>query len=64
MGTTEIIYCIVGNPARNLTTGQLMPDFTVSHAEADDTTMFTIFHHLRSEGYTEPVTIDTEDTDN
>ena len=60
---TEIIYCVVGSPAKNLSTDQVMPDLTCFHAEAD-TAMFTIYNQLRSAGYTATVVLDTEDTDN
>lgn len=61
--STEIIYCVVGSTAKNLTTGMLMPQFTFSHAEAD-TVIFTTYSVLRSNGYTSPVVLDTKDTDN
>ena len=60
---TEIIYCVVGSPAKNLSTDQLMPDLTCFHAEAD-TALFTIYDQLRSAGYSAAVVLDTEDTDN
>ena len=59
----EIIYCVVGSNAKNLTKGQLLPYLTCLHAEAD-TAMFTIYSLLRSEGYKEAVVLDTEDADN
>ena len=58
----EIIYCVVGSSAMNLTSGKLMPEFKCYHAEAD-TAMFTVYSVLRSEGYTAAVILDTEDTD-
>ena len=61
--STEIIYCVVGSTAKNLTTGKLVPEFTCVHAEAD-TVMFTIYNALWSDGYTAVVVLDTEDTDN
>ena len=61
--STEIIYCVVGNTAKKLTTGKLVPEFTCSHAKAD-TARFTIYNALRSDGYTAAVVPDTEDTDN
>jgi hypothetical protein len=61
--STEIIYCVVGSTAKNLTTGKLVPELTCSHAEAD-TAMLTIYSVLRSDSYTAAVVLDTEDTDN
>ena len=59
----EIIYCVVGSTPKNLTSGKLMPELTCFQAEAD-TAIFTTYSILRSEGYTEAVVVDTEDTDN
>ena len=39
-----------------------MPDLTTNHAEAD-TAIFTVYTVLRSQGYTSPVVLDTEYTD-
>ena len=61
--STEIIYCVVGRTAKNLTTDKLVPELTCSHAEAD-TAMLTIYSVLRSNSYTAAVVLDTEDTDN
>ena len=60
---TEIIYSVVGNTAKNLTTGEDVPQFGCLHAEAD-MAIFTIYSVLRSDGYTAAVVLDTEDTDN
>ena len=60
---TEIIYCIVGSSAKNLTTSEDVPELACFQAEAD-TAMFTIYSVLRSDGYTAAVVLDTEDTDN
>ena len=59
----EIIYCVVGSNAKNLTTNEVVPEFECLHAEAD-TVMFTIYSVLWSNGYTEAVVLDMEDTDN
>jgi len=59
----EIIYCVICSNSKNLTTGQIVPEFSCSHVEAD-TAMFTVYSVLRSSGYANPVIIDTEDTDN
>ena len=59
---TEIIYCVVGSTAKNLTTNEVMPEFECIHAEAD-IVMFTTYSVLRSNGYAEAVVLDTEDTD-
>ena len=40
-----------------------MPELTYYHTEAD-TAMFTIYNILRLQGYSSPVILDTEDTDN
>lgn len=61
--TSELIYCVVGKPAKNLTTDEVLQNLTCAHAEAD-TALFTLYGKLRSEGYSEAVVIDTEDTDN
>ena len=60
---TEIIYCVVGSTAKNLTTDEVVPEFECLHAEAD-TAMFTIYSVLHSNSYAEAVVLDTEDTDN
>ena len=60
---TEIVYCVVGSYARNLTTGEDMPELLCFQAEAD-TAMFTMYSALRSDGYKAAVILDTEDTDN
>ena len=59
----EIIYVVVCNSAKNLTTGKLMPEYACSHAEAD-TAMFTIYNSIRLNGYKKAAILDTEDTDN
>ena len=59
---TEIIYCVVGSSARNLTTRDNMPEFSCFQAEAD-TAMFTVYSKLQLHGNTAPVVLDTEDTD-
>jgi len=59
--STEIIYCVVGSTAKNLTTGKLVPELTCSHAEVA-TTMLTVYSVLRSDSYTAAVVLDTEDT--
>jgi len=38
----EIIYCVVGSTAKNLTTDEVVPEFECIHVEAD-TAMFTIY---------------------
>lgn len=60
---TEIVYCVVGSYARNLTTGKDLPELLCFQAEAD-TAMFTMYSVLRSEGYKAAVILDTEDSDN
>ena len=60
---TQLIYCVVGKPAKNLTTDELLQNLKCAHAEAD-TALFTLYGKLWSEGYSEAVVIDTEDTDN
>lgn len=60
---TEIVYCVVGSYARNLTTGEDVPELLCFQAEAD-TAMFTMYSALRSDGYKAAVILDTEDTDN
>lgn len=59
----QLIYCVVGGIAKNLTTATLVPEFQCSHTEAD-TAMFTIYNILRSQGCEQAVVLDTEDTDN
>jgi len=61
--STEIINCVVGSTAKNLTTGKLVPELTCSHAEVD-TAMLTIYSVLRSDSYTAAVVLDIEDTYN
>ena len=60
---TEIIYCVVGDTANNLSSGEDVPELTCLHAKAD-TAIFTIYSVLRSDGYKAAVVMDTEDTDN
>lgn len=60
---TEIVYCVVGSYARNLTTGEDLPELLCFQAEAD-TAIFTMYSALRSDGYKAAVILDTEDTDN
>jgi len=60
---TEIIYCVVGSTAKNLTTDEVVPEFECLHVEAD-TAMFTIYNVLRPNGYAEAVVLDTEETGN
>ena len=60
---SEIIYCVVGSTPLNITTGYLVPELECTQAEAD-TALFTIYSRIRSQGYKEPVVVDTEDTDN
>jgi len=47
---TEIIYSVVGDTAKNLTTSEDVPELTCLRAEAD-TAMFAIYS-VRSDGYT------------
>ena len=58
-----IINTTVGDNTKNLSTGKAMPELTYYHTEAD-TAMFTIYNILRLQGYSSPVILDTEDTDN
>ena len=59
----EIIYTVVGEYSKNLLTHQPEPEMLCLHAEAD-TALFTIYNTLRISGYTKPIVLDTEDTDN
>lgn len=63
MAGVEIIYCVVGSYAKNLTTDKDVPELICFQAEAD-TAIFTLYSMLRSDGYKAAVIIDTEDTDN
>ena len=60
---TEIIYCVVGSPAKNLSTDQPMPNLSCFHAEGD-TALFTIYDQLLSASYSTAVVLDTEYIDN
>lgn len=60
--STEI-KCVGSTLAKDLTTHQLMHEFTCFHAEAASA-MFTIYSMLQSEVYTAAVILDTTDTDN
>ena len=57
----EIVQC-TGLSAKNLLTSQRMDEYGVSHAEAD-TAIFTIYHKLREQGWSDTVVIDGEDAD-
>ena len=58
----EIVYTVVGGKAVNLKTGEDMPQFAFSHAEAD-TALFTTYYEVRLTNTVIPVVLDTEDTD-
>ena len=57
----EIVYS-VGPHCINLSTQQLMEDYTIEQSEAD-TILFTVYAGLRQSGYSGPVVIDAADTD-
>ena len=59
----SIIYSVVGGATKNLRDHTEEPSLNCNHAEAD-TAMFTMYSVLRNQGYTSPVVMDTEDTDN
>ena len=52
----------VGPVCMNLSTQQLMEDYTIEQSEAD-TILFNVYDGLRQSGYSGPVVIDAADTD-
>ena len=61
--STNLIYCHVDKPARNLTSHELLENLTCVHAEVNAVLVF-LYIKLRCLGYLEAVAVDTSDTVN